>query len=47
MIDAWILNAGDQKKRDEGKQFLVIAVFAFVIMLSTWGIVTLLKDSLL
>ncbi len=46
MVDAWVINAGDEKKREEGKQFLVVTVVVFVLMLSTWGIVSLLKDSL-
>ena len=45
IIDAWILNAGDEKKRTEGKQLVVVAVFVFVIMISTWGIVYMLRNS--
>ncbi len=47
VIDAWIINAGDEKKRAEGKQLVAITVIVFVLMISTWGIVTVLKDAIL
>ncbi len=47
IIDAWIINAGDEKKRAEGKQLVAITVIVFVLMISTWGIVTVLKDAIL
>ena len=47
MIDAWIINAGDEKKREEGKVFLVITIISFVLMVTIWGIVSVLKDSVL
>ena len=46
IIDAWILHAGDEKKREEGKQLIVVAVIVFVIMISAWGIVTLIQQSI-
>ena len=46
IIDAWIINAGDQSKRDEGKKYAVTAVIVFVIMVSVWGIVALIRNSL-
>jgi len=46
MIDAWILNAGDETKQTEGKQYLVSAIIAFVVMISAWGIVALIGRSL-
>ncbi len=45
VIDAWILNAGDEKKRAEGRQFAVIAVLVFVLMFSVWGIIRMLRIS--
>lgn len=47
IIDAWVINAGDEKKREEGKLFLVIAIVAFVLMMTIWGIVGVLKDAVL
>lgn len=46
VIDAWIINAGDEKKRGEGKQYATVAVIVFVVMVSVWGIVNMLKQSL-
>ena len=46
VIDAWILNAGDETKQTEGKQYLVSAIIAFVVMISAWGIVALIGRSL-
>ena len=44
IIDAWVINAGDENKRTEGKRFVVAAVIAFVVMLSAWGIVAILRN---
>jgi hypothetical protein len=46
IIDAWILNVGDEKKRSEGKNLVVIGVIVFVIMVSIWGVVQLIRSSL-
>jgi hypothetical protein len=46
IIDAWVLNAGDEQKRSEGKQLVLIAVIVFVLMVSTWGIIALIKNSI-
>lgn len=46
IIDAWILNAGDEIKRGEGKKYAITAVIVFVVMVSVWGIVNFLKSSL-
>ena len=45
IIDSWVINAGDEGKRTEGKQYAVAAVVAFVVMLTAWGIVRLLQVS--
>jgi ABC-type multidrug transport system fused ATPase/permease subunit len=47
IIDAWILNVGNEEKRKEGKQLVMTAVLVFVLMIITWGIVALIKQSLL
>lgn len=46
VIDAWVINGADEKKRAEGRQLLIVAVVVFVIMVSTWGIISLLRSSL-
>lgn len=46
IIDAWVIHAGDDKKIEEGKKLVTVAVIVFVIMVSTWGIVALIKNSL-
>lgn len=46
IFDAWVINAADEKKREEGKQTALVAVIVMVIMLSIWGIVALLQKSL-
>lgn len=46
IIDAWIIHAGDEKKLEEGKRLMTTAVIVFVLMISTWGIVAILKNSL-
>ncbi|MCA9367999.1 hypothetical protein KC887_07120 [Candidatus Kaiserbacteria bacterium] len=45
IIDAWILNAGDERKVAEGKQYVLWAILLFALMVSTWGIVALLQSS--
>lgn len=46
IIDAWILNAGDEKKLTEGKQLVTTAIIVFVLMVSAWGIIALIRQSL-
>lgn len=46
MIDAWVINAGDETRRIEGKKYATAAVIAFVVMISAWGIVAMIKQSL-
>lgn len=46
IVDAWIINAGNETKREEGKQMAVVAVVVFVLMISAWGIVALIKQSI-
>lgn len=46
VIDCWVLNAGDETKREDGKKYAIAAVVAFVIMVSAWGIVTMIQSSL-
>jgi hypothetical protein len=46
IVDAWVINAGNEQKREEGKRLAVVAVVVFVLMVSAWGIVTLIKQSI-
>lgn len=46
IIDAWVLNAGDETKRTEGKQLLVVAVISLTVMMSAWGIVAMIQQSI-
>lgn len=45
VIDTWILNPGDQAKREAGKKYALSAVVVMVIMISAWGIVAMIKQS--
>lgn len=45
IINAWVLNAGDEKKVAEGKTLILVAVLVFILMLSTWGIIGMLRRS--
>lgn len=46
IIDSWIINAGDQVKREEGRKYATAAVITFVIMITAWGIVKMINSSL-
>ena len=46
IIDSWIVHADDETKRQEGKRYAILAVIAFVVMVSVWGIVRLFSESL-
>lgn len=45
VIDSWVVNAGDPKKIDEGRQYALWGVLVLVIMSSVWAIVRLLRNS--
>ena len=46
LIDAWIIHADDTSKVEEGKTIVITGVIVFVIMVSIWGILSLLRRSL-
>lgn len=46
IFDAWVINAADEKKREEGKQIAQTAVVVFVIMLIIWGVVAMIRRSI-
>jgi hypothetical protein len=45
IIDAWVIHADDEGKREEGKQLVMVAVLVLVLMISAWGIVAMIKQS--
>src|SRR3989338_10005333 len=40
-----IINAGEEKKREEGKQFMIWGIIALAVMISIWGLVGVLGDT--
>jgi hypothetical protein len=46
IFDSWVLNGGDEKKREEGKQYATVAVVVMVLMVIAWGIVAMLRRSI-
>lgn len=46
IIDAWVLRAGDESAREDGRQYVIAAVIAFVVMVSAWGVVALIRTSI-
>jgi len=46
IFDAWVLNAADERKREEGKQYAVVASIVMVLMIIAWGIVAMIRGSL-
>jgi hypothetical protein len=41
-VKFFIMNAGEEKKREEGKQFMLWGIIALAVMLSVWGLVNIL-----
>ena len=41
----YILNAGDEEKKKEGRNIMIWGVIALFIMVSIWGIVSVLADT--
>jgi ABC-type multidrug transport system fused ATPase/permease subunit len=46
IIEAWVLNPGDQTKIDEGKQYALWGILVLVVMSGFWAIVGILRGSL-
>jgi hypothetical protein len=46
VIDAWVINAGDVKKVEEGKKYAITGVLVLVVMSGIWAIVRLLRSSI-
>ena len=41
----YILNAGDEEKKKEGKSIMIWGVIALFVMVSIWGIINVLADT--
>lgn len=41
----YILSAGDDKKKDEGKRIMIWGVLALFVMVSVWGIINVVRDT--
>jgi hypothetical protein len=46
LFDAWVLHADDSGKQEAGRSLAIVAVIVFVLMLSAWGIVAMIRSSL-
>jgi hypothetical protein len=46
LIDAWVIHADDASKVEEGRTIAITGVIVFVIMVSIWGILNILRNSL-
>lgn len=45
-IDSWVLHVNDPTRREAGKQYAIAAVVSFVVLVSAWGVVALLRTSI-
>ena len=46
LVDAWIIHADDPSKLEEGRTIAITGAVVFVIMVSIWGILSILRHSL-
>ncbi len=46
IFNSWVINAADEGAREEGRQYAVVAVIVFVVMIIAWGIVAMLRSSI-
>jgi hypothetical protein len=46
IFDSWVINAADETKRGEGKQYAIVSVIVLVVMIMAWGIVALIRNSI-
>jgi hypothetical protein len=47
VLRAWVLGGGDAHKVDAGKKLVLIGIITLVIMTSIWGILQVLRNSLM
>ncbi len=41
----YILNSGDEKKKDEGRRIMIWGIIALFVMVSVWGLVNVIQDT--
>ncbi|XKT74179.1 MAG: pilin [Patescibacteria group bacterium UBA2163] len=41
----YILNAGDENKKKEGREIMIWGIIALFVMVSIWGIVNVIQDT--
>jgi hypothetical protein len=46
VIDSWVIHAGDETKRKEGKQYAITAFIVLIVMISVWGFVAMISNTL-
>lgn len=46
VVSHFFLNGGDEKKREEGRQFMLWGVLGMVVLFSVWGFVNLVLSTL-
>jgi len=47
IINAWIIHGGESTKVTEGKKTILIGIIVLTIMSAIWGIVALLRSSII
>ncbi len=45
LVNSWILHGGEEDGVDNGKKYMEAGIIGFVVMVSLWGIVYILKRS--
>jgi hypothetical protein len=45
VIKFFIINADEEAKREQGKQFMIWGIIALAVMLSVWGLVGILSNT--
>lgn len=45
-IFQFVINAGDEEKRKEGRTYIIYALIGIVVMVSFWGIINIAVNSL-
>ena len=45
VVQFFIIGAGEEAKREQGKQFMIWGILALAVMVSVWGLVRILGDS--
>ena len=46
LVDAWILNAGDEEKRQNGRHTALIGILVIALMVTVWAVVNFLRRSI-